>query len=410
MHTRDVYLSLCVLVFGVSFACAQNASPKPRAAHAAGVHAHAVNRNQRPSGMAKFDANNCDALLKDGVFDQHEIFGSSFETEVFLNRFCSQHYNSFQQASSDSLNLGVPLGDFFASLGFNDAEQNFSVDYQTVCSQQDSLAQSDRISRETIRVADSNLANAFTACINEAIFVAYLEPTSSTEFQIFAKFRPPQSGARARVQSLNFSPPNAGSCDQPPREIGPQGTTINCSRDDASKAVQISLNTTGGTQGFRVPAASSSPETPGFGIGDVVMSMLPPNAFAAQHPRQEWVLCGSGTAPSAGSAWNRVTNNAPLPDCGNRYPRAFKDGDTGPTGAVLDAQVGGHTHAIKGVQLVEAQQGHGMTSSAFRSNSDQDHPDQNSFRADLATEKNTADGTGENRPRTVVFNFYIRVN
>lgn len=103
-------------------------------------------------------------------------------------------------------------------------------------------------------------------------------------------------------------------------------------------------------------------------------------------------------------------NNAPLPDCGNRYPRAFRNGDTGSAGTTLDAQVGAHAHAVKGVKFFEAAAGNGATASAFRSNSDQDHPEQNSFRADLATEENSADATRENRPRTIVLNFYIRVN
>jgi len=203
--------------------------------------------------MLRFDPNNCAALLKDGVFDEHDVFGSAFQTKVFLNRFCSANYHTFQQASSDSLNLGVPLGDFFASLGFNDAQQNFEQDYATLCSQQDSFAQSARVNQEVIRIADANLVQAFTACVNQAIFVAYVEPTDAKQFQIIAKFHPPQQGAIARVEALNFDH-DVVACDQPPNRIGPEGTVINCHRNDETKAVQLALNTSGGSQSFHVPA------------------------------------------------------------------------------------------------------------------------------------------------------------
>jgi len=56
-----------------------------------------LNLELRPKNNFLSDNHNdCDALLKDGVFDEHDIYGSSFQTAVFLNRFCSANYISYQ--------------------------------------------------------------------------------------------------------------------------------------------------------------------------------------------------------------------------------------------------------------------------------------------------------------------------
>ena len=75
--------------------------------------------------MRQVEPNRCQALLKDGVFDEHNVLGPSFQTKVFLNRFCSARYSSFQQASQDSSNLGVPLGSLMAAFGFSGTEATF---------------------------------------------------------------------------------------------------------------------------------------------------------------------------------------------------------------------------------------------------------------------------------------------
>jgi len=191
--------------------------------------------------MMDFEPNHCNAPLKDGVFDEHDVYGSDFQTKVFLKRFCWAHFTSFEQASSHSLNLGVPIKDFFASLAFDYAQRTFTQGYQTLCSHQDSFSQSNQINREVIRVAKANLAQAFTECVNQQIFTAFVEPTDPKQFQIAARRRPPIENTVAKVQSLTFDPPSIGSCGKPRKTIPPSTAFINCSRNDQKSAVQVAL-------------------------------------------------------------------------------------------------------------------------------------------------------------------------
>jgi hypothetical protein len=224
--------------------------------------------------------NDCNALLKDGVFDEHDIFGSSFQVAVLLNRFCSAHYTTFQQASSDGVNIGIPIDGFMTSLGFSDAQQNFSTDYQTICSQQDSFAQSNKINNEVIRVADANLAQQFTKCVQGQVFSAYLEPTDGTQFQIIADYHAPGQNDIDTVTSFTYDKTEV-SCDRPPKTIGPEGMILNCKRHDAETAVQLALNTTQGKEGFRLQSYRPPPPAPVIPTGDALFSYMPVGTILA---------------------------------------------------------------------------------------------------------------------------------
>jgi hypothetical protein len=226
----------------------------------------------------------CAALLKDGVFDEHDIFGSSFQVGVFLNRFCSSKYTTYDQASSDGLNIGVPIDGFMASLGFTDAKTNFSTDYQTMCSQQDSFAQSNKVSNEVIRMADANLAQQFTQCVQGKVFSAYLEPTDAKQFQIIVDYHP-IGDDDCKVTDFSYDH-SAVSCDNPPKtgwlsptKIGPGGLVINCKRNDENTAVQLALNTSQGKEGFRLQAAP--PPAPAIPTGDALFNYLPVGTILA---------------------------------------------------------------------------------------------------------------------------------
>ena len=359
--------------------------------------------------MRQVEPNQCQALLRGGVFDEHNVFGSSFQTKVFLNRFCSAHYSSFQQASQDSSNLGVPLGSLMAAFGFSGTETTFQRDYQTLCSQQDSFAGASHGEVERIRIANANLAQAFGQCVKSTHFVAYATPIDPKQFQLIVAFHP-QSGAdpKARITSLNYNKTGV-ECDRPPPTVGVEGMTLNCRRSDEKQAVQLALDTSEGDQTFRIPPYE--PPAPAAAVtsavGDVVMSLLPPDKFSSQHAGQTWILCGApGQVAPPESAWARLTGGAPLPDCGARYPRAFQNGVTPAAGATQEDHVGEHTHLIHGKTL-EAERGHGFDGSGLNSNS----LPTPAWDTDFSTKGVTDEGADtETRPKTIIFNFYIRVN
>jgi len=191
-----------------------------------------------------------------------------------------------------------------ASLGFSDAQSNFSQDYRTLCSQQDSFAQSNSLNTQVIRVADANLAQAFTECVSSQTFIAYLEPTDTKQFQIIASYKPTGEGNTDVVQSLRYNHAQV-TCDNPPHEIGPQGTIINCSRNDEATAVQLALNTTQGSEGFRIPAYVPPPPPPPFQLPvGTIIAFGGTEAQAQAQTANGWWICDGRVVSDLGSPWN----------------------------------------------------------------------------------------------------------
>jgi len=200
-------------------------------------------------------ASDCDLLLLNGVFDEHDVFGFDYQKRVFLNRFCSAHYGSLQEAQNDSLNATIPIQGVMVGFGLSGNSSTFKTDYDTLCSQQDAYLKSSRLSSEKIRAANGNLAKEFRKCIvNQTGLSAWLTPTDNKQFQIRAKYRPGSGSAPYdKVDALDYDHA-MGNCGHPPDRIGPEGVTINCSRNNATVAFQAALNTKWGNQQFVLPA------------------------------------------------------------------------------------------------------------------------------------------------------------
>ncbi|AGK46952.1 putative lipoprotein [Burkholderia thailandensis MSMB121] len=179
--------------------CAPVQPPAPSIA--ANVQTQATNAHVKPSAFLAKEKdltstpNDCNELLKDGVFDKHDVLGTNFQQKVFLNRFCSAHYQTIQDAASDSLNASIPIEEIMVGFGFSGQDSHFSQDYQTLCSQQDSFSTVNQSTISKVTIADATLAHEFEQCVAKDTFSAYLTPTDSTQFQIIAHYIPPSSTA-----------------------------------------------------------------------------------------------------------------------------------------------------------------------------------------------------------------------
>jgi hypothetical protein len=215
----------------------------------------AANANFAQAPVVSDSPSDCNALLIDGVFDEHDKLGSKYETRFFLRNFCSAHYTSLQDAQNASMNSSVPVGDLMQDFGFSENSSTFQTDYATLCDHQESYLESNQQAYEKIRTADENLAREFRLCKqNQTGLVAYLEPTDTTQFQIIATFKPiSRNHPYASSVSLLYDK-RQGQCDDPQHtDLGPEGLVINCSRSDDTKAFQAALNTDSGSKGFTFP-------------------------------------------------------------------------------------------------------------------------------------------------------------
>ncbi|CAJ3490491.1 putative lipoprotein [Burkholderia pseudomallei] len=347
--------------------------------------------------------NNCNLLLKQGVFDKTDVLGTNYQQKVFLNRFCSAHYSSLQQAQSDSLNANIPIEQIMVGFGFSGQNSQFQQDYQTLCSQQDSFSTINQSSISKIRVADATLAQTFEQCVAQSEFTAYLTPTDSKQFQIVAAYHPKSDTApHARVTGLDYDRSTI-SCSNIPSTIGPQGYVIDCTRKDATMAAQLALNTQFGSTSFQFPAVvPQAPVAPSpYSVGDIVMSFFDETTFNSQHPGQTWRLCAGGTAPN--TTWATLTHDAPLPDCQGRYPREYKSGLTPDLGQTQEDALQRHTHALPAPWAIQGD-GQGGGNNHVARDAYGDHP------TIITDAGEGANFDNETRPKTIVVNFFIRVN
>lgn len=361
--------------------------------------------------------NDCNALMVDGIFDVHNVFGSVFQQRNLLNRFCSAHYSSYGEANKDSVSIGIPISELMASFGFSGESSKFNTEYQTLCSQQDAYTTSNQTVISQARNANASLAHEFTQCVQNQTFTAYVEPADPTQFQIIVNYKPaPGQPNVAKIKSFDYDKSSVSCSDFPHNGLGSPsipngGAAINCRRTDEKRVSLLSLSTDVGFQSFKVPAYLPPPVQPPVtsAVGDVVMSLLDKTTFSQQHINQKWISCdeihaGLKKAPT-GSAWARITGNSDLPDCANRYPRSAITGGA-KVGSVYEDQIANRTHHIQGLHI-EASGGHGFDGAGLATNSARNGPYTGSYATD--NDGGTGDGT-ETRPKTAIFNFYVRVD
>ncbi|AGK46233.1 hypothetical protein BTI_464 [Burkholderia thailandensis MSMB121] len=131
------------------------------------------------------------------------------------------------------------------------------------------------------------------------------------------------------------------------------------------------------------------------------MSFFDETTFNRQHPGQTWRLCAGGTAP--GTTWASLTNGAPLPDCQGRYPREFKSGLTPPLGQTQEDALQRHTHGLPVPWAVMGDAQGGGNNPVAR--------DVYGTSESIFTDSgNNANFDSETRPKTIVVNFFVRVN
>lgn len=138
-----------------------------------------------------------------------------------------------------------------------------------------------------------------------------------------------------------------------------------------------------------------------LGIGDILLSPLDQTRFQGQHggKTNEWVLCDGGKYP--GSAYAKLMGRDDVPDFRSRYPRGADS--TQQVLKLLDASIPNHTHQLSGWGVMPDCRG-GGDNQVLRTGYGGDTITSGVREGALLTPEN------ENRPKTTVINFYIRIN
>jgi hypothetical protein len=190
--------------------------------------------------------NLCAPLLKDGLRDYHSVASSSFQYEKVKHWLSSSQASSRSQAESDAQSLGLSVPDVF---DVNFGAHNSSTDFQEWKNDFINSDYSEYISNQhnvdiINRVSDTLVA-AYATCVNHRSGVqAWIDSSSSTDFQIFFKFVTPEGTNINSVKILGFTVSNA-TCPGLHQYVGTQLASvrnIQCHKLETETA-SVSLNT-----------------------------------------------------------------------------------------------------------------------------------------------------------------------
>src|SRR5437660_713408 len=78
-------------------------------------------------------ADDCSALLKDGIFDTRSSLNIQDRARSYANWFCSLKFSESSQADSFGADLAFPFQGVPVKLGFNSATQSWNQWYSSFC-------------------------------------------------------------------------------------------------------------------------------------------------------------------------------------------------------------------------------------------------------------------------------------
>jgi hypothetical protein len=202
------------------------------------------------------NSNPCARLLDHGVFDKKYVYGTWFEVRHIITQLCEQDFKNSSDASSSSLNIGIPIEDAFASVGLSTNSKDFDTSYHTMCSHIDDYAAAGAKHIFVYTKADEVLVNAFLQCIRSTrLLSAWAEPVDEKHFDVYAHFFGTPTEPVARHAKLEVN--NSGTeCDAVNNNgvIAASDSITHCSRQDETQASSVILTTDGGDAQFTVPA------------------------------------------------------------------------------------------------------------------------------------------------------------
>lgn len=215
-------------------------------------------------------AQDCGQILEHGIFNTSTTDSLSIKTQTLINWLSQSTFQSYGQARDSAAKIGFAIEGIPIELGGHNREtewRNYQATLQTLnFSDQKTL---DQFS-QTLVSADKGIVDAWTACILQKEGIAHSVIELSYDPKVFAiKLVYPPKGPPPTAVITNFAvSPSTVSCSPtihtwwPFRtEISSSSIILNCSRQSAADAVQVTGNTLKGELLARLPGLT--PAAPG---------------------------------------------------------------------------------------------------------------------------------------------------
>jgi hypothetical protein len=222
-------------------------------------------------------AQDCNQILEHGIFNTSSTDSLSTKTQTLINWLSQSTFESFVQAKDSAARIGFAIEGIPIELGGHSREtdwHNYQASLQTLnFSDQKTL---DQFS-QTVISADKGIVDAWTACIlqrpgvSHAVIVSSYDPKVFTVELIYQMVGPPPT---TTIKDFTVSPTTV-HCSPRVRagsEISSTSIILNCSRQSAVDAVQVTGNTSKGPLSAKLPGLTPRAPIPGpFPIDQLVV-------------------------------------------------------------------------------------------------------------------------------------------
>ena len=199
------------------------------------------------SAPAKLSAQECDAMLHQGIFDVSKTSSSVTTAYQFSSWFCDQKFSSASSAESYGGSVIAPFEGVPVKLGWDQSKDSYQSWQSKFCATERYSDSMQRNIQEHISKVNQGLLDTFLQCINADGLHVWIAPTNDLH-RLRLAFRYIADGdvATARIEKVTTSP-NL-DCDENIGERGFTGLTvtnrdptINCTRTD-NLAADITIN------------------------------------------------------------------------------------------------------------------------------------------------------------------------
>jgi hypothetical protein len=207
-------------------------------------------------------AQDCNAILEHGIFDKTTTDSLRIRTQTLINWLSQTTFTSFSQARDAGLKIGFPIDGIPVELGGYDREKEWSQ-YQASLQTLD-ISDTKILDEfhQTVDAADHAIVNAWQVCIlnNKGISHAVVEMNDDPKkFTLLLVYDAVGEPYKAKILDFSIAPETA-VC-QPTisthwywhDDIPTGGRILNCNRQSASDAIQITGNTEKGPLSAKLP-------------------------------------------------------------------------------------------------------------------------------------------------------------
>ena len=150
-------------------------------------------------------AQDCSQILRGGIYDVYQNSSATDRAASFVNWFKQKQFSSYQEAKNTSLDIGIPIGDILAGLGFSNDEQGFSQFSNEINSYTSSSTSFKQNLSNKISTINPQVVAAWDHCITQPGLHFWLERTDDPKtFYICAKYMNDGPGKNPYLRNFNI--------------------------------------------------------------------------------------------------------------------------------------------------------------------------------------------------------------